>query len=135
MKRIMLIGMTLIILASACMASAKSLHPEKWYQEKWCDAKGGKTEVVFEDRTRCDCLTNSHAIEFDFGKKWAESIGQALYYSIQTGKRAGVVLILEKDSDYKYWIRLNTIIEHFKLPIDTWKTGPRAVLIDRGQTR
>jgi len=32
-------------------------------------------------------------------------------------------LILEKKSDYKYWIRLNTIIEHFGLPIDTWKTG------------
>ena len=132
MKRIMLIGMTLIILASACMASAKSLHPEKWYQEKWCDAKGGKTEVVFEDRTRCDCLTNSHAIEFDFGKKWAESIGQALHYSIETGKRAGVVLILEKSGDYKYWSRLNTIIDHFGLPIDAWITTPPGCEFDFG---
>jgi hypothetical protein len=81
-------------------------------------------EVVFPDKTRCDCLTKKNAIEFDFGKKWAESIGQALYYSIQTGKRAGVVLILENKDDYKYWIRLNTIIEHFGLPIDTWITSP-----------
>lgn len=80
--------------------------------------------MVFPDKTRCDCLTSSHAIEFDFGKKWAEAIGQALYYSIQTGKRAGVVLILEKKDDYKYWIRLNTIIEHFRLPIDRWETAP-----------
>ena len=117
------------------IANGKKLHYERWYQERWCAANGGQTEVVFPDRTRCDCVTGSHAIEFDFGKKWAESIGQALYYSIQTGKRAGVVLILEKNSDYKYWIRLNTIIEHFSLPIDTWITAPRAVLIDKGQNR
>ncbi len=106
------------------IANAKNLHFEKFYQERWCKANGGETEVVFPDKTRCDCLTSTHAIEFDFGKKWAEAIGQALYYSIQTGKRPGVVLILEKKSDYKYWIRLNTIIEHFRLPIDTWKVGP-----------
>jgi hypothetical protein len=45
-----------------------------------------------------------------------------LYYSIQTGKRAGVVLILEEEADRKYWIRLNSVIEHFNLPIDTWET-------------
>ena len=105
-------------------AYAKNHQPEKWYQEQWCKRNGGQIEVVLPDKTRCDCVTGSHAIEFDFGKKWAESIGQALYYSIQTGKRAGVVLILEKKSDYKYWIRLNTVIEHFGVPVDTWKIGP-----------
>jgi hypothetical protein len=104
-------------------AQAKRLHPEKHYQTQWCKANDGRVEVVLPDKTRCDCLTRDNAIEFDFGNKWAESIGQALYYSIQTGKRAGVVLILEKQSDYKYWIRLNTIIEHYGLPIDTWKIG------------
>ena len=114
----------LLIVLFVSLANAKNLHFEKFYQERWCKANGGETEVVFPDKTRCDCLTSTHAIEFDFGKKWAESIGQALYYSIQTGKRAGVVLILENKDDYKYWIRLNTIIEHFGLPIDTWITSP-----------
>jgi len=68
----------------------------KPYQEKWCTEHGGQVEVVLPDRTRCDCLTETHAIEFDFGKKWAEAIGQALYYAIQTGKKPGIVLILEK---------------------------------------
>lgn len=77
-------------------------------------------EVVLSDRTRCDCLTESHAIEFDFGNKWAEAIGQSLHYSLQTGKRAGIVLILERKKDYKYWIRLVLVIEHFNLPIDIW---------------
>ena len=102
-------------------ALAKRLHPEKFYQQQWCQQQGGQVEVVLPDKTRCDCLTNSHAIEFDFGDKWAEAIGQALYYAIQTGKRAGIVLILESLNDRKYWIRLNTTIQHFNLPIDTWK--------------
>lgn len=114
----------LLLVLLPSMAMAKHAHPEKWYQERWCAEKGGKAEVVLEDRTRCDCLTDKNAIEFDFGPKWAESIGQALYYSIQTGKRAGIVLILEKPTDRKYWIRLNTIIQHFNLPVDTWEMGP-----------
>jgi hypothetical protein len=57
---------------------------------------------------------------FDWGKKWAEAIGQSLNYSMQTSKRAGILLILKTESDYKYWVRLNSIIEHHRLPIDTW---------------
>jgi hypothetical protein len=116
--------LTAIVILVTTTAQAKRLHPEKWYQAQWCQDNNGQVEVVLPDRTRCDCLTSTHAIEFDFGSKWAESIGQALYYSIQTGKRAGVVLILEKQKDYKYWIRLNTIIDHYGLPIDVWKVGP-----------
>ena len=46
---------------------AKREHPEKWYQEKWCEAQKGQVEVVLPDGTRCDCVTDTHAIEFDFG--------------------------------------------------------------------
>ena len=79
--------------------------------------------MVLPDGTRCDCVTDSHAIEFDFGSGWGESIGQSMYYSLQTKKKAGIVLILETMKDRKYWIRLNTTIEHFNLPIDTWSIG------------
>ena len=102
-------------------ALAKHKHLEKYYQEKWCLENKGQVEVTLPDKTRCDCITDNHAIEHDFGSKWAEAIGQSLYYSLQTGKRSGVVLILEKPKDLKYWIRLNSTIQHFKLPIDTWK--------------
>ena len=82
--------------------------------------------MVLPDGARCDCVTDTHAIEFDFGRNWAEAIGQSSYYSIQTKKKAGIVLILETMKDRKFWIRLNTIIEHFKLPIDTWSVGDAA---------
>ena len=38
----------------------------------------------------------------------------------------GIVLILETMKDRKYWIRLNTTIEHFNLPIDTWNVESAA---------
>ena len=119
----MVVAISLIV-CTAMVSSAKRQYPERYYQEQWCKEHNGQAEVVLPDRTRCDCVTASYAIEFDFGNKWAEAIGQSLYYSLQTGKRAGIVLILESEKDNKYWIRLNSTIEHFRLPIDVWKIGP-----------
>jgi hypothetical protein len=62
----------------------------------------------------------------DLGNNWAEVVGQSSYYSIQTKKKAGIVRILETMKDRKYWIRLNTTIEYFNLPIDTWSIGDAA---------
>ena len=70
-------------------------HNESSYQHTWCIEHNGTEEFENYDKTRVDCLTDKHAIEFDFADKWAESIGQALHYSFMTGKRAKVILILE----------------------------------------
>jgi hypothetical protein len=110
----------LIILALPAFVTGKRKHPEKWYQQRWCDANDGQVEVVLPDGTRCDCVTETHAIEFDFGNNWASAIGQSSFYSLQTGKKSGIVLILESLKDRKYWIRLNSTIQHFNMPIDTW---------------
>jgi len=120
MKKIM-VTLALILIAST--VNAKNLHHERWYQDRWCQGKG-KTEVRMPDNTRCDCVTATHAIEFDFSKKWYEAVGQSLYYSLQTGKRAGIALIIESEKDRKYWIRMNSTIKHFELPIDTWMIQP-----------
>ena len=97
---------------------------ERYYQEKWCSEKGGTAEVKLEDDTRVDCIANiaefDYAIEFDWAKKYAESIGQSLHYGIQTGHRAGIVLILQSPDEYKYVLRVGSIIEHYHLPITLW---------------
>ena len=56
-----------------------------------------------------DCLTKDYALEFDFAHKWAESVGQSLYYSIMTKRQPGVVLILTKFTDIIYLKRLEAI--------------------------
>ena len=76
------------------------------------------------DGSRCDCLTATHAIEFDFASKWAESIGQALLYGEQTGRRPGVVLILEDEKDIHYVQRLLRVQRAYGLPLDVWIIGP-----------
>jgi len=121
-----IVSIFIIIFLFPSLLLAKREHPEKWYQERWCREQGGQLEVVLPDRTRCDCVTDTHAIEFDFGNKWTEAVGQSLYYSQQPGKKAGIVLILENKKDRKYWIRLKTTIEHFNLPIETWAVGKAA---------
>jgi hypothetical protein len=124
MKRATLIIIAIIIFPSLLLA--KREHPEKWYQVKWCEAHKGRVEVALPDGARCDCITDTHVIEFDFGSKWTEAVGQSIYYSLQTEKKAGIVLILEKMKDRKYWFRMITTIDHYNLPIDTWNLGNAA---------
>lgn len=107
---------------------AKHVYPEKVYQLEFAKTLNtAQTEVVAPDGTRCDILTNTHAIEVDFATKWGEAIGQSLNYALQFNKRAGILLILENPSDYKYYIRVNTIIKHFGLPIDVYTISPKNI--------
>lgn len=101
----------------------KHLYKEREYQECWCDNAGGITEYVLPDKTRVDCLTDDYAIEFDFAEKWAESIGQALYYSMMTGRKPGIVLILEdQEKGERYLKRLMVVAE--ALNIKVWTVTP-----------
>lgn len=88
---------------------------ESYYQNQWCTADFGRKEAVLWDMTRVDCLTRDYAIEFDFAKKWAESIGQALYYSKLTGKAPAVVLILTAPTDYRYVKKIERLDNGIKI--------------------
>ena len=121
--------MTRVILFTICLftlssfpAIAAHLHLEKEYQESWCAKNGGVTEYLLDDKTRVDCLTELHAIEFDFAPKWAESVGQALYYGLKTGHTPGIVLIMEKDGDDRFLKRVKAVAE--KHNIRVWTMTP-----------
>lgn len=91
-------------------------HSESSYQHAWCKAHNGIEEFENKDKTKVDCLTAYHAVEFDFANKWAESIGQALHYQKMTGKKAMVVLILEypkKEMVYFYRVKALGKIHNF----------------------
>jgi hypothetical protein len=100
------------------------LHPEKMYQETFARQVQGQVEVVMPDGARCDVLTGTHAIEVDFASKWSEAVGQSLFYGIQTNKKPGILLILEKPEDRRFLIRLGTVIREHRLPITLWTIGP-----------
>lgn len=87
----------------------KSDQVEAYYVEQWCTSSFGHKEFRLWDMTRVDCLTKDYAIEFDFAKKWAESVGQALYYAEMTHKKPAVVLILTNPLDMKYVKRVERV--------------------------
>lgn len=110
MKETSLLNKLLVIslfLFTIAPCYAKLLHPEAEYQKAWCDKRGGLMEYKLSDKTRVDCLLPNMAVEFDFANKWAECIGQAIYYGRQTNRQAACVLIMENgEKDLKYLYRL-----------------------------
>lgn len=75
-------------------------------------------EYKLNDKTRIDCLTDTLAVEVDFANKWAECIGQALYYGRKTRRTPACVLILEngeKDNRFLYRLRY-TVYNKKKIP-------------------
>lgn len=114
---------TALVLFSCQAARAGHDHPEKFYQGTWCASAGGALETTPREGLRVDCETAGHAVEFDFANKWAESIGQSLAYAGATGKRAGIVLILERPGDVRYLDKLRFTIAAGNLPIDVWTMG------------
>lgn len=86
----------LMVMLMIVSLSSNAKESESYYVTQWCQGKGIE-EFILPDRTRVDCLTDEYAIEFDFGRKWAEAIGQSLYYGYMTDRRPAVVLILERD--------------------------------------
>lgn len=104
-----------LILVFALPGYTKHLYTEKEYQAKWCKAHNGTTEYKLNDKMRVDCLTDTLAVEFDFAPKWAECIGQALYYGQKTNKTPACVLIMENpEKDTKYLKRLRYAVYNKK---------------------
>lgn len=108
---------------SSSDAHAKRLHHERYYQEIWCAERGGVTEYQLPSRTRVDCLTGTEAVEADFASKWYEAIGQSLYYAMETGKQAAILLIIETPKDLIYFERMQETIMYHKLPITVYTIG------------
>jgi len=91
-----------------CSQTIKKYN-EKHYQTLLCDELSGEMEFVLQDKTRVDCLTDEYAIEVDFARKWAEGIGQSLYYAHMTDKKPAVGLIMDSTKDTRYYNRLDVI--------------------------
>ena len=116
MNRGVLLTVCTALLLVGC--SSKQKHKEKYYQTLLCEELDGVMEQSLLDRTRIDCLTNEYAIEVDFAKKWAESVGQSLYYALKTGKKPAVGLIIrENKKDRRRLKRLEALAEKYRIKI------------------
>ena len=127
-----LIHLILIVALAFLIASFKNAYAaEKNYQIPWCKAQGGLWQspaVTIRDQFTgkvvgfVDCLTATHAIEVDFDYKWKEAFTQALWYSINTGKKAGILLIITYKNGVKNTgeKKLVDLIRATDAPIYVW---------------
>jgi hypothetical protein len=110
---------TVIVLCLLSSSNALAVENEDYYNRLFCTEMGGQAEYVLPDRSRVDCLTNTHAFEADWaqGLKVYESIGQALYYSAETRRQPGILLLIKNKNSERYIRKVKRVIEAFNLPI------------------
>jgi hypothetical protein len=117
--KIIIVISALVLYFSNCHLEAKTKKYERDYQKIFCKNLNGKIEYRLIDKTRIDCLTSEYAIEIDYGKKWAEAIGQSLYYSYMTNRKAGIGIIvdLKSKSDSRYLKRLYEVTKKLNIKV------------------
>jgi hypothetical protein len=120
---LILMIITLLVSSLYHIKPASGMYPvpDDFYKRNWCKEQHGAIDVKMSDGTTADCITSTHVVEFELAPNWSHAIGRSLYYSRETGKKAGIVLIIKDKDDLEDWQRLTIIIKHFSLPIDVWK--------------
>jgi hypothetical protein len=106
-------NLLLVMVVATISLSAKHLHLERYYQQSFCAKVHGQLEYGLDDGTRVDCQTSTYSFEVDFGRHAFESVGQALYYAMKTGKRPGIVLIQETRTDNRYIGRIKPLAKRY----------------------
>lgn len=114
MRLVLLLAIPLLF--ANCSQHQKKYH-EKHYQALLCNELGGEMEYVLKDKTRVDCLTDEYAIEVDFAKKWAEGVGQSLYYAHITGRKPAIGFIMNTQKDKRYFKRLSVLAREYEIKI------------------
>lgn len=119
----------LFLWALPAVAGAGTLYPEKVYNEAWCGYLKGTIEYRFDDGTRVDCLLDHYAVEVEFAHKFLNSTGQANHYARKSGLKSGILLIIEKKSDVKYWHNLKDDLERNVSFMRMWCIAPFLMVI------
>lgn len=110
------------------VAAQPAIHIQpkaEWHELQWsrylAHRVGGETEFRLPDGSRVDILTDEFAWEVEWSDKWPESIGQATYYALATGRKPGVWLLLRGDYDEDY-LRCLMVCRHLGIGLRTEKT-------------
>ncbi len=97
----------LILLLSTCARA----QTESQYIDVLAAHLQGKQETAVAGG-RIDILTEQYAIEVERAPKWKNSIGQALWYGLQTNKQPGIILLVASPQQRKYAIQLGSALNY-----------------------
>ena len=103
------LGFVLTNLEKEDVTFTSNYGTERWWQdvihEELSQRDGWESiekEHRLDDGTRVDLLLPKQACEIDWADKWAEGIGQSIYYGLKTRKAPLVILLAKKDGWEKY---------------------------------
>lgn len=95
-------------------------------ETEWClflaEKYGALVEYRLVDGTRVDLLNSKYAIEADWAHKslkWAEAIGQAAWYAINTRKQPAVLLLMidKEKTTMNNIYRCRTACQLYNIPV------------------
>lgn len=92
------------------------------YIKEYCS---GVVKHKLQGHDFVDCLTKTHAIEYSHSDRWYYALSSSLFYSAETNKKAGIVLIVDPKSKGEYLKRVYKTIDFHKLDIDVWVVEKR----------
>jgi len=94
--------LTIVLLLIGCSSSAN----ERAESARLAPKYGAKTEVRLEDGTICDLVSDTYAIEVEYPRKWAESVGQAVHYGDMLNKKSAIILLLSDPAkEWQFLVR------------------------------
>lgn len=123
MKPLMVYGAAVLLLlglgAALCGQQTVGARPgtEVWWCERLAQKYGAEVEVRLPDESRVDLLTPEYAIEVDWANKWAEGIGQALYYGLVTERKPAVLLLTRDRDDKLYVVRCQVVCAKYGIKL------------------
>ena len=100
-------------------ANANAFEKENFYNEKYCDFLGGKSNSYYtKEETGAtgayiDCDTVTIAWEGEWAYKSYEAVGQALWYASFTNKIPGIIFYITKPNQEKYIKRAVLTLDSF----------------------
>lgn len=107
----MKIRTTLLCFFVLLLCTGVRAQPESQYIKVLADHLSGDQEVSVPGG-RIDILTTDYAIEVERAPKWKNSIGQALWYGLQTNKTPGIILLVQSPGQRKYAIQLGSALAY-----------------------
>jgi hypothetical protein len=96
---------------------SKHTLPEAFYCKKIATYFKGVEQVHLKSGLIPDVVTDVLVIEVDFVHKWAESIGQSLQYSLETGKKATIVFIYDSVRDYYLLNEVTPLLKRLSISV------------------
>ena len=108
-----------VVLLSPLLAGEPST-PQN--EREWCEALAPKYHAELGDKrplwdgSRCDLITETHAIEVDWAPKWPEGVGQALYYGIVLERKPAVLLLVkDPERERRYLLRCQAVCARYEI--------------------